>query len=87
MKSSENEDWKLHAFLDWKPKMKSVECPRCDGRGEVGGGFKDIDGPRPCPDCHGSGIKLVSPTSPQPEIPPDLLEHMRRAWWDWHNKP
>ncbi len=84
---TETEDWKLGAFIEWRPKPKSIECPNCHGEGTVGGGFKDIDGPRVCPECWGRRFKLVHPTSQQPEIPADLLEHMRRAWWDFVNKP
>lgn len=79
-------DWELHAFLDWKQKQHSVECPRCNGEREVGGGFKDIDGRRQCPECWGRGFVLKGATTPKPEIPPDLVEHMRRAWWDFHHQ-
>lgn len=82
----ETEDWKLHAFLDWKPKHKTVDCDYCGGNGYVGGGFKSIDGKESCPQCWGAKIKTVSPTSEKPEIPSALIEHMRRAWWDYFNK-
>lgn len=79
----ETEDWKLGCFMEWRPKHKTISCQYCGGRGEVGGGFKDLDGPRPCPECHGTRIRTVAPTSPPPELPPSLVEHMRRAWWDF----
>lgn len=82
----ENEEWKLGCFLDWRPKVKSIDCPHCQGKGGVGGGFKDLDGPRECDECSGTGIKRINPTSQPPEIPPELREHMRRAWWDFIHK-
>lgn len=83
---SETENWKLDAFLEWKPKSKTVECSGCNGTGETGGGFKSIDGAVVCVKCNGSGHVLVFPMEQAPEIPKDLKEHMRRAWWDFHNK-
>jgi hypothetical protein len=82
---TENEDWKLGCFFDWRPKEKSIECPCCHGEGKVGGGLGDIDGPRDCPQCWGRKYKSVYPTSQKPEIPPALAEHMRRAWYDFFN--
>lgn len=79
----ETDDWKLGCFMEWRAKPKVVECSYCNGSGEIGGGFKDIDGPRTCPECFGSKVKRVHPTSKQPEIPEDLREHMRRAWFDF----
>jgi len=80
---TETDDWKLGCFFDWRPKPKAIACPFCGGRGTVGGGFKDLDGPRDCPECWGTKTKSVAPTSQPPEIPPELREHMRRAWWDF----
>lgn len=79
----ETDDWKLDAFLDWVPKSHSEECPDCHGEGTVGGGLKSIDGSRKCPTCHGVGSVTKGPTTPMPDIPPTLREHMRRAWWDF----
>lgn len=86
MKSYNTKDWELHAFLDWKELRHDEECTCCHGRGKVGGGFKDIDGPRQCPTCYGRGVVSKGPTTPRPELPPALVEHMRRAWWDFMNK-
>jgi DnaJ-class molecular chaperone len=79
------EDWELHAFLDWRAKKHPEDCDDCGGCGEVGGGLGDLDGARQCYNCHGSGVILKDPTTQHPEIPPALVEHMRRAWWDYHN--
>lgn len=84
---AETEDWKLSCFLDWKPKKHQITCPYCNGKGEVGGGFKDIDGPRQCPECFGSRHVTKGPSTVMPAIPEALREHMRRAWWDYFNKP
>lgn len=86
MKSYNTKDWELHAFLDWKAIRRAETCTGCGGRGTVGGGFKDLDGPRQCNDCFGSGTVSKGPTTPRPELPPALVEHMRRAWWDFMNK-
>lgn len=85
-KVQETDEWKLHAYIEWRPKPISVVCSSCNGKGTIGGGFKDLDGPRECPDCWGSGMKTVSAKSNQPEVPSDLVEHMRRAWYDYFNK-
>ena len=82
-KLTENDDWKLGCFMEWRPKNHTIDCPDCHGRGEVGGGFKDLDGPQTCPSCFGTKIKAVGPTTEKPELPPELVEHMRRAWWDF----
>lgn len=81
----ETQDWKLGCFIDWRPKDHAETCPTCLGHGEVGGGFKSLDGPVPCPRCFGTRIVSKSPTTQMPEIPPALIEHMRRAWWDYFN--
>lgn len=86
MKSKmETEDWKLGAFLDWKPKHKTETCSNCGGSGYTGGHFKDLDGPQECNVCWGSKVVSVKPSSPRPEIPLDIREHMRRAWFDFYN--
>lgn len=87
MSAIETEDWKLGAYFEWRPKYHSEECSTCHGRGEVGGGFKDLDGKRPCSTCRGVGSTSKQPKTQQPEIPPAIVEHMRRAWWDFVNKP
>ena len=84
---TETEDWKLGCFMDWKPKHHTETCPRCNGKGETGGHFKDLDGPQTCYQCFGSRIVTKGPTTPKPELPPALVEHMRRAWWDYLNQP
>lgn len=81
----DTEQWELSGYLSWKPKRRVSECGYCKGCGKVGGGFKDIDGARTCPECHGTGNILINPDTPEPVVPPDLSEHMRRAWWDFHN--
>lgn len=77
----DTEDWKLSAYMEWKPARSRVKCG-CDG-GMVGGHFKDMEGPRTCPECYGSGTKSFTPKTPKPEIPEALIEHMRRAWMDF----
>lgn len=84
---AETEDWKLGCFFEWRPKLKVIDCPHCHGRGTVGGGFKDLDGPQDCSECWGTKVKRVTPTTQPPEIPRELREHMRRAWWDFFHKP
>ena len=80
---SENDDWKLGCFMEWRAKRHPEECPTCLGWKEVGGGFKSLDGPRECPECFGIGHITKGPKTPAPEIPAKLREHMRRAWWDF----
>lgn len=82
----ETDEWKLAAFVEWRPKPVQITCNCCKGSGKVGGGFKDMDGKRDCPECWGRGWKEGHPTSQKPEVPPELVEHMRRAWWDFFNK-
>lgn len=84
---SETDEWKLGCFMKWRPKHRLGPCTYCNGRGEVGGGLGDLDGPRPCPECFGARQVSQRPTTPEPDLPPALVEHMRRAWWDFHNKP
>lgn len=81
----ETTDWKLGCFMDWREKHHSEQCPSCHGIGEVGGGFKDLDGSRQCPKCLGLTYIMKGATTPKPELPADLVEHMRRAWWDYLN--
>lgn len=81
----ETTDWKLGCFMDWRAKNHSETCPECHGKKEIGGGFKDIDGPRECPTCFGIGTVIKGPTTPRPELPEPLVEHMRRAFWDYVN--
>lgn len=79
----ETDDWKLGCFMEWRPKNHAETCPTCLGHGEVGGGFHDLEGPRPCPKCFGMTTVIKGPTTPRPELPVELVEHMRRAWWDF----
>lgn len=82
----ETEDWKLGAWIEWREKYKTEQCPYCFGSGTVGGGFKDLDGPQQCSTCWGTGFVKSKITSPKPELPVKLVEHMRRAWFDYiHN--
>ena len=82
----DTEDWHLGLFMDWTPKSRTVKCTTCDGSGKIGGGFKWIGEQEVCPDCNGTGYVVKGPDTPKPELPLDLREHMRRAWWDFHNK-
>ncbi len=80
----DTDEWELGCFLEWRPKHKMVDCSCCGGSGEVGGGFKSLDGARQCPECHGSRYETVYPKSRSPEIPAGIREHMRRAWYDFN---
>lgn len=82
----ETEDWKLDAFIDWVPKQHLEKCEHCSGRGTIGGGFKSLDSEETCPKCYGTGQVSKGPRVPRPELPKALVEHMRRAWWDFFNK-
>lgn len=84
--SVETPDWKLGCFMDWRPKNHDETCPTCNGRGEVGGGFKSLDDAQPCTQCFGTRTVTRGPRTPKPDLPPALVEHMRRAWWDFFNK-
>ena len=84
---AETADWKLGCYMEWRPKHHQEDCPACHGSGEVGGGFKDIEGARPCTNCHGTGKVTKPPSTPMPELPKLLVEHMRRAWFDFNNPP
>ena len=79
-------DWELHCFLDWKAKQHQEKCDHCDGKGMVGGGFGDLDDARQCSHCSGTGHVSKGPTTAKPAVPAELLEHMRRAWWDFHHQ-
>jgi hypothetical protein len=81
----ETPDWKLSCYMDWKPKTHREVCPKCRGLGKTGGGFKDFTGEEVCEKCFGSGAILVGPSTPKPELPIHLREHMRRAWFDYFN--
>lgn len=74
-------DWELGASIEWKFVGTDTyrDCGSCHGRGELGGGFKGLDGPTTCTTCGGSGGWL-NPRQPSPPMPPELVEHMRKAW-------
>lgn len=79
----DTEEWHLACFMEWKPKKEpyDIQCPSCHGRGAIGGHFKDLDGPRTCDQCSGSGqITHPGPSTPKPELPKELIEHLRKAW-------
>jgi DnaJ-class molecular chaperone len=83
----ETEDWVLKCFMDWAPKSHQETCDRCNGKGEVGGGFKSLSDPEPCPQCFGTRTVTKGPRTPRPDLPPAIVEHMRRAWFDYfHGK-
>lgn len=86
-KEVETDEWQLKAYMEWVPKCIREPCVHCNGTGSVGGGFKSLSGPEPCPKCCGARTVAAPPKSPRPEIPAGLREHMRRAWWDYVNKP
>lgn len=81
------EDWELHACLDWQRKWHIVECDQCHGSGVQPRGLRDsyYGDDTTCSRCFGKGAREVQSTSPKPPIPSALIEHMRRAWWDYHN--
>ncbi|UUZ75416.1 hypothetical protein LP414_27255 [Polaromonas sp. P1(28)-13] len=79
----DTEEWRLSAFMDWVPAKKpyDIQCPNCGGTGMVGGGFKSFDDPSECPKCFGSRrITQYEPLTPKPELPTELMAHMRAAW-------
>lgn len=82
----ETDDWKLGCFMDWQPKNHSEDCPTCKGKGEIGGGLGWMDDDKTCPDCHGMRFVTKGPRTPKPALPKAVVEHMRRAWWDFFNK-
>ena len=84
-KTYDTEDWKLSCWLDFHPKSHTEECDYCHGNKTVGGGFKSIDGAVECPQCFGSGFLTKPPKTQKPDIPPELKEHLRRAWFDYFN--
>jgi len=85
-KSPDTNDWHLAITAEFKLKTKPVfiECERCGGSGETGGGFKDLDGPVMCNHCWGSKGRLdYSKISPRPAIPDGCYEHMNKAYKDF----
>jgi len=80
--------WKLAAFLKWEKRPVVIECPGCGGRGLTGGGFKSIDGAQSCSKCYGRGqIDEWPEAGAEPEIPQELINHMRNAWKAYFNLP
>lgn len=89
MSKLDTKDWKLTAELDYKlvSKPTNITCTGCGGSGEVGGGFKSLDGPTTCTTCWGSGGWLdYSNIEPKPEVPQGLVEHMRNAYQEYLEK-
>lgn len=85
----DTEDWRLAAYIDWRPNKEpqNIQCTYCGGSGQIGGGFKSIDGSRDCPECFGRGHKTISEISTdKPEVPKELIEHMRKAFFEYFNK-
>jgi hypothetical protein len=87
MTTIETPDWKLGCFMEWRPILRSVNCPTCSGTGEIFGGFSYMSENKKCHECAGVGRVTYKPTTQRPDLPADLVEHMRRAWWDFVNKP
>lgn len=86
MPTADTRDWKIVATLDYKCKVEPIQhtCTGCGGSGEVGGGFKSLDGPRPCDTCYGSGgYATYEHIEPKPPIPEALINHMRRAYQEY----
>lgn len=86
MKTHDTPEWRLKAFLQWVPINKTITCDHCNGTGQVGGGFKDIDGPRECPSCLGHKFITKQPETPEPEIPEKLKSALYKAWVKYHEK-
>jgi len=82
----ETEDWQLSCYLEWRPKNHQEKCEYCDGKGKVGGGFGYLEEAQQCDRCHGLKTVTKGPRTPRPELPKKLIEHMRRAWWDYFNE-
>ena len=80
-----NEDWELHACLDWRRKWKTVVCYHCSVSGKEPLGWRDYGDDTTCTKCRGRGTREELSTSPMPDMTPALIEHMRRAWWDYFN--
>lgn len=61
---------------------KQTKCEHCHGQGKVGGGFKSLEGPQPCPHCeYSSGWNTdYSTLEPKPDLPEDLILHLRNAF-------
>lgn len=82
----DTDDWKLDCFIDWSPKYHREDCKCCGGSGEIGGGLGWLGDKEVCPECHGLGYINEGPKTKKPELPKALVEHLRRAWWDYFNK-
>ena len=70
--------WKRNADYQTKP------CPNCGGAGVIGGGFKSIDGPETCWQCHGHG-KIVdySVAEHVPEHPKELVDALKKTYAEY----
>lgn len=90
MPNPDTEEWKISAYLDYVPKITGVDvtCPRCGGSGIMGGGFKSMDDPETCNHCW--GVRTVFerryPKEPKPQLPQDLVDHMRKAYLEYKLK-
>jgi hypothetical protein len=88
MIGDQTDDWKLDCFVEWVPKSHTENCPECSATGSHRsprlGWVGDED--RTCNKCYGTGTITVGPRTPKPELPKHLLEHLRRAWFDYFNK-
>jgi hypothetical protein len=84
MRTLETKDWWLDVEVGWKPKQYDtrVDCVRCGGSGAIGGGFKDMDGRRDCPDCCGRGwnYTCIDREERPEQLPEGLVEHLRKAF-------
>lgn len=79
--------WKFYLSGGFKPKqLQTKDCDYCGGRGTIGGGFKSIDGPETCPTCYGSKCVEVEERDPIPEIPPELVENLKKTVADYYEK-
>lgn len=40
-------------------EFEEIECPMCDGGGEVVDEWEGVESTDVCPDCHGSGVFYI----------------------------
>lgn len=84
----DTEDWELSAHMDWVAKKKPIrkECSYCNGRGTIGGHFKSLEDSTDCHHCYNGQVKVYPTLAPKPEVPTELLVHMRKAFRDYFKK-